>query len=255
MRYHIDTIPIWDAFKTDCECPLCKIYDKCETEFISSALGGSVMEPDTRIEVNKNGFCQTHLTQLYAQQNRLGLALMAHSHLKDLIGAVSEQAGKLEQAMAADEQKSAIKRAAQTVAKNAPYLGQDDSLTDLVYARTQSCFICNRLKTAMARYVETVAAMYVNETEFARAFEGCKGFCLEHFADLAACGRRYLSGKQQRAFLRALLIVELDNLARIEQELEWYTLKFDYRNADKPWGNSRDAVERTLAKLRQWKKP
>ena len=28
------------------------------------------------------------------------------------------------------------------------------------------------------------------------------------------------------------------------------TLKFDYRNKDKPWGNSQDAVERAINKLR-----
>ncbi|NLE68688.1 MAG: hypothetical protein GX611_00720, partial [Clostridiales bacterium] len=43
-----------------------------------------------------------------------------------------------------------------------------------------------------------------------------------------------------------------ENLKRLEEELEWFTLKFDYRNADKPWGNSRDALERTVNKLRGW---
>ena len=38
-------------------------------------------------------------------------------------------------------------------------------------------------------------------------------------------------------------------MKRVAGELEWFTLKFDYRNADKPWGNSRDAVERSVNKL------
>ena len=37
---------------------------------------------------------------------------------------------------------------------------------------------------------------------------------------------------------------------RVTDEIEWFTRKFDYRNDDKPWGNSRDAVERSLNKLR-----
>ena len=65
MKYHIDTIPVWDAYKADCECPMCLIRRKCELDFIDSFLGGSVMEPDTRIEVNAKGFCQEHLHQLY----------------------------------------------------------------------------------------------------------------------------------------------------------------------------------------------
>lgn len=38
----------------------------------------------------------------------------------------------------------------------------------------------------------------------------------------------------------------------MEKDIEWFTLKFDYRNQDKPWGDSKDAVERTVNKLRGW---
>ena len=58
-----------------------------------------------------------------------------------------------------------------------------------------------------------------------------------------------LSGEALRTFREAVKAVELPNLTRIEGELEWFTLKFDYRNTDKPWGNSRDAVERSINKL------
>ena len=44
--------------------------------------------------------------------------------------------------------------------------------------------------------------------------------------------------------------LEQKNLERTEHDLEWFTLKFDYRNQDKPWGNSKDAVERTINKLK-----
>ena len=42
------------------------------------------------------------------------------------------------------------------------------------------------------------------------------------------------------------------NLQRLEKELNWYTQKFDYRNQDAPWGDSKDALERTVNKLRGW---
>ena len=44
--------------------------------------------------------------------------------------------------------------------------------------------------------------------------------------------------------------LQKQNLERIEKEIEWFTLKFDYRNQSKPWGNSQDSVERTINKLR-----
>ena len=50
--------------------------------------------------------------------------------------------------------------------------------------------------------------------------------------------------------MRTLIELEQKNLERTEHDLEWFTLKFDYRNQDKPWGNSKDAVERTINKLK-----
>ncbi|NMD38252.1 MAG: ABC transporter substrate-binding protein, partial [Christensenellaceae bacterium] len=51
MKYHIDTIPIWDAFKLESECPLCVIKRHFELQECEKFLGASVMDPDTRIRV------------------------------------------------------------------------------------------------------------------------------------------------------------------------------------------------------------
>ena len=83
MRYHIDTIPVWDAIKLDGECFLCALKRKTELGEVEHYLGASVMEPDTRIRVNKNGFCNNHQRMLYAVDNRLGHALMLESHVAE----------------------------------------------------------------------------------------------------------------------------------------------------------------------------
>ena len=57
MRYHIDTIPVWDAAKIDGECLLCALQRRVELQQIEYSLGASVMEPDTRIQVNEMGLC------------------------------------------------------------------------------------------------------------------------------------------------------------------------------------------------------
>ena len=82
MRYHIDTIPVWDAMKLGGECPLCALRRKVELMDVDRYLGASVMEPDTRIQVNEKGFCQRHHKMLSEQKNKLGHALMCHTHLK-----------------------------------------------------------------------------------------------------------------------------------------------------------------------------
>ena len=58
-----------------------------------------------------------------------------------------------------------------------------------------------------------------------------------------------IAGRDTSSIALADAAVELPNLKRLSDELEWFTLKYDFRNADKPWGNSRDAVERSINKL------
>lgn len=72
MRYHIDTIPVWDALKQQGECPLCALRRSIEAADVDRFLGGSVMEPDTRVRVNEKGFCQRHHVLLYAQPESPG---------------------------------------------------------------------------------------------------------------------------------------------------------------------------------------
>jgi len=59
MKYHIDTIPIWDALHTNSECPLCALRRKTERLLIARNLGAAVMSPDTRLKVNEKGFAPT----------------------------------------------------------------------------------------------------------------------------------------------------------------------------------------------------
>jgi hypothetical protein len=40
--------------------------------------------------------------------------------------------------------------------------------------------------------------------------------------------------------------IEKKALADMERDIEWFTRKFDYRNSDKPWGNSKDALPRAI---------
>lgn len=234
MKQHLDTIPIWDAYKTACECPLCAIRAANEEQYVDNFLGGSVMEPDTRIEVNEKGFCQRHLKMLYDMRNRLGLALMAHTHLKQVIArleAMEEGAPK---------SRGMLRR----------LTGKEPQQQSGAAALSQGCILCDRLNNTMYRYVLTLLYMWKKEPEFRKAFAQSKGFCLYHYAQVMDAAPEELSGSELEEFCRTLRTLELENLHRIEKDIEWFTLKFDYRNQDKPWGESRDAVERTLNKLR-----
>jgi len=38
-------------------------------------------------------------------------------------------------------------------------------------------------------------------------------------------------------------------LETMRDDVEWFTLKFDYRNANKDWKNSKDALPRSIRRL------
>ena len=82
MKEQLYTIPVNDAFAADCECPICSMYASLEQEAIAFTMGPSYMEDDIRMETNRIGFCSSHVKQLYRHKNRLGLALMLHTHMQ-----------------------------------------------------------------------------------------------------------------------------------------------------------------------------
>lgn len=84
MRESILTIPITDIFEPEEGCPICRMRDMLEDRAVEYIMGSAMMEPDVRIETNKQGFCKTHFDKMLAQKNRLSLALMLQSHLMEL---------------------------------------------------------------------------------------------------------------------------------------------------------------------------
>jgi len=57
-------IPVNDAYIETCGCPVCRLHDKAENNYLEYYLGPSLMEPDTRIITNKTGFCPVHMGKL-----------------------------------------------------------------------------------------------------------------------------------------------------------------------------------------------
>ena len=44
MKYTLDTIPVLDAYKTGCECPLCKLRIQCEDQYVDTMLASAYMD-------------------------------------------------------------------------------------------------------------------------------------------------------------------------------------------------------------------
>ena len=82
MKEQIYTIPVNEGFEQGGECPFCNMYNTLEKDALDYMLGASYMEDDIRMETNKTGFCSKHYEMMYGEQNRLGVALMLHTHLQ-----------------------------------------------------------------------------------------------------------------------------------------------------------------------------
>lgn len=248
MQYHIDTIPVWDALKLGGECPLCALKRRNELMDIQRFLGASVMEPDTRIRVNLKGFCGTHLQQLFAEKNRLGLALMLHTHMKETEKTVesillkAKEAGKQTGGMTFRKM----------FKMNGSSLTPLQEAAESLEGTASTCVLCDSIKEHMNRYIYTMLYLWERDQDFRKAFSESKGVCIPHGAQLLSMAEENLPSREMDSFVETLSKLITENLKRIEQEVEWFTLKFDYRNQDKPWGTSRDAVERACNKLRGW---
>ena len=248
--YHLYTIPVWDAYKKESECPVCELYKVLEQQYLDAALGGGMMESDIRLETNAQGFCNKHLRDLYEMQSMLSLALTMHTHLKDVIAGAQKDLDILDAAIAQEAGLPIAKKAARYLTRGGEIAQASEALASSAERRQESCHICGKIDANIGRYIDALLHMWREEKEFKKAFAESKGVCMAHLPILTRTASAKLAGEDRRQFLGTLVRLQRENLARLEKEIEWFTLKFDYRNTDKPWGNSKDAVPRTLEKLR-----
>jgi hypothetical protein len=233
MKEQLYTIPVNDAFAADCECPVCRMYHSLESESIEFTMGPSYMEDDVRMETNKTGFCTHHIKLLYKHQNRLGLALMLHTHMQQTNRDLEQMLSS-----AAPAKKGLFSKKTE----------ETSPITAYIQKLNSSCYICSRIDRVFQRYLATIFHCYEHDPAFRDKFASSKGFCTRHFGMLYENAPSHLSSKRLEEFINTLNQVYLTNMKRVTDDLEWFTDKFDYRNEDKPWKNSRDALPRSMTK-------
>lgn len=232
MKEQLYTIPVNDAFDTDCECPVCAMKKSLEEDAVEFTMGPSYMEDDIRMVTDKIGFCEKHVQKLYENQNRLGLALMLNTHMKKTIADL--------------ENLSKEKVAAASIFKKKS--DKPNGVVSYIHSLNKSCFVCNRIEKIYARYLATIFYCYTHDEGFRKKLTDCKGFCTTHFGALYELAPKELSGKNLQDFIEDITSVYLSNMKRVQEDLEWFTDKFDYRNEDAPWKNSKDALPRSITK-------
>ncbi len=223
----IYTIPINEKFdehrgKLECGCPVCALYDKLEDNELEIILGASMMEPDIRIMTNKEGFCGTHYDKMFSRRNRLGLALMMQSHLDKIRNDVKD---KLLPDLLTGKGERVMKEA--------------NRLKD-------SCYVCRRVEHHMANMIATIVLLWQSENEFRRKLREQPYFCMSHYSRLLDYAKKKLSKKEFSDFYSDISTLEMNYLNSLYDDVSHFCRKFDYRYEEEPWGNAKDAVERTI---------
>lgn len=241
MKERIDSIPINDAMANAGECPLCFIEKKVEDNALDYVLGSgsSYMEYDTREMTDKAGFCRAHFKKMYDYGNTLGNAWILSTHYDTIIREMQEQfkdfkPGKGKSALPFWKEKG----------------GSDNSIVNWINGRNESCFICENVKQSFADYIKVFFGMYKNDMDFREKVNQGQGFCLTHFGVLCEAADHNLNEKQLSDFYENMLPLMLENMTRIKGDIAWLIEKYDYRNTNADWKNSKDANQRGMQKLK-----
>ena len=88
--------------------------------------------------------------------------------------------------------------------------------------------------------------MFSHDKDFKEKFANCKTYCLPHISALLRACADNMSQNDAADFLPLLSSGVDSSLTELISDVEWFTLKFDYRNNDKPWGNSKNAIQRSM---------
>lgn len=240
MKEQLYMIPMNDAVNALDECPFCFIEREIEQNLLDFVLGSgsSYMESDIREQTDKAGFCRAHFKKMFDYGNTLGNGWILKTHYKKMIGEMQQQIKSYSPG------KSSLKDKWKKASESGNPIGAWTA------DKEKSCYICNYYREHYDRYMDTFFVMYKRDSDFRAKIAGGKGFCLPHFGDLCTASDTKLNDTERREFYDMISKLMLDNMARLQEDVTWLIEKFDYRNKEADWKNSKDAIQRGMQKLK-----
>jgi hypothetical protein len=178
---------------------------------------------------------------MFDYQNALGNAWILSTHLREV-------QKEMNAAMAKHETGGKPSMLAK-FRKGGQDTAAEDSVAQWVKGRQGSCFICRQEEQARSRMIDIFFEMWHKDSAFRAKITGGKGFCLPHFGELCEAARTKLSDSEKQEFYDAMFRLMQDNMQRMIGDVDWMIEKYDYQNQDKPWKDSKDALQRSMQKL------
>ena len=218
MREDICSIPISEIFEPKDGCPFCRMRDMLEDRMATYITGAAMMEPDVRVETNKKGFCKDHFGMILQRGSRLSVALILESLLDEI-----------SQDIFPEDPKTPVKKV----------LAAADR-------RHSTCFVCENVDMNMEHLSATVIKLWQTEPEFRDLYAAQTHICLDHYSFILRAAQK-MPKKNYIPFAQVTRELSKKYLDVVKGDTTHFCRMFDYRNAGGDWGNSRDAIERSIA--------
>ena len=239
MKLQIHTIPIADAMEHSGECPFCYMERRTENHAMDFVLGhgASYMEADIRDMTDREGFCRNHFKKMFDYGNSLGNAWILKTLLLRNINEMTKEFKDFDPS--AGGKKGLFKKSE-----------GGNAIVDWLNGREESCFICNSVNNTFQAYMKTFFSVYKSDKSFRKQVAETQGFCLTHFKTLLEGADENLNTKDREEFYQMVLPMMEDNMKRVYEDVAWFIEKYDYKNKDADWKNSKDAIQRGMQKLK-----
>lgn len=224
MKENICTIPINDLFKPKNGCPICRMEEMLEETYVAYTVGDSMMEPNTRIETNKKGFCHRHFSKMFQVGQKLPNALILESHLQQIIDDVlPKKAGSK----------------------------PDKKALEKINELEKTCYVCDRIKRDVDHLLSTVYVQYQKDPDFVKLYREQPYICLNHYALIMknASMKNGISGKNMAQFHKDTYDLTKNYLVSLKEDITNFCSMFDYRNRGGDFGTSKDSIERSIEYL------
>ncbi|MBO5248150.1 MAG: hypothetical protein J6B54_02495 [Clostridia bacterium] len=216
MSEHLYTIAINEHFGKKCGCPICSLHEMLEKNELKAITGAAMMEPSIRIQTNRLGFCYDHFNKMITYGKRLPVALILQSHLEEIRAHINSSS--------------------------------PDAVEKYLSNLGHSCYVCEKLEEKMKHVRSNIVYLWKSDENFRKLFSEQQRFCLPHYRELLSASKE-LGRRDRIAFCAELGKITKGSLQVLNDDIDWFCKKFDYRFAKEDWKNSKDAIERTVETL------
>lgn len=223
MKENICTIPINDILCVTDGCPICRMYEQVEKQYISFITGSAMMAPDVRVKTNEQGFCHHHYEMMIKDGPKLSNALLMQTRLEYI----------KENMFFKNPDKKPSKAQLENIRK-----------------MRSSCYVCDRIDADIDHLLKTFFVQFSTDESFRERLKKQDYICINHYELLMSKALKgAVKSKDMKAFCEIINTLSKGYLDSLYDDVTHLTTMFDYRNAGGDWKNSKDSTERSVAFL------